>query len=168
MADKALENAIARAVHLREKMAEFTKQLIQAHERRNAATEELHRVTKFIETWHEMAGTQAHGPEEQKVADAPKDEPPMPRPQNPNRRDVTLKCVEYIREAQRPLSRSTLFAKLEDDGINIYGKNAEMVLSTMLWRTNDLIQRLPNGGYWPVGDRLPKDHGGEPFKLLPG
>jgi hypothetical protein len=71
---------------------------------------------------------------------------------------VTLKAVEYIREAERPLSRSEIWEKLKADDIIIYGKNPEMVLSTMLWRTKDLIRSLRGGGYWPVGDPPPPGH----------
>lgn len=36
-----------------------------------------------------------------------------------------------------------------------------MVLSTMLWRSKDVIRRLKGGGYWPKDDPLPPGYDDE-------
>jgi hypothetical protein len=158
--DPALENALARREHLRQRYFETVNEIERLSELRQGYAGEFQKVDAFIRTWYEMAGIPNPELQEQKESQAAQEQAALPekRPQNPNRRDVTLKAVEYIREAERPLSRSEIWEKLKADDIIIYGKNPEMVLSTMLWRTKDLIRRLRGGGYWPVGDPPPPGH----------
>ncbi len=77
------------------------------------------------------------------------------RPKNPDRELVVEKVLEIIREHGEPVTRKDLFAALKDRGIEIHGKDAEMVLSTMLWRSQDRIERLAPFGYWPTGVEYP-------------
>jgi hypothetical protein len=55
---------------------------------------------------------------------------------------------EIISEAGEPVMRDVLYFLLAERGIHIHGKDPRMVLSTMLWRTNDQVVRLKGGGYW--------------------
>lgn len=149
MADAALENALARREAISAEIREIGRQvngLVEAMQRRRSELDEL---DAFIRMWHHLAGQKPPAGTEQTESPEPK-KVKRERPTNPDRRDVAAKCVEYIRAAERPLMRSELFQKLKDDGIVIQGKDPEMVLSTMLWRSKDLIRRLKGGGYWPV------------------
>jgi len=80
---------------------------------------------------------------------------PHTSPQNPDRKVVASRSLELIAAAGRPLSRKALFKRLRDEGLEVYGKNPLMVLSTMLWRERDRIIRIPGFGYWPVGKPYP-------------
>jgi hypothetical protein len=155
--DTALQNAKAKRYGVRMKILEINAQINRLIEERAALVPEYEKAEAFIDTWYEMAGIPNPKFAEQKET-ARKPQRPVvveKRPPNPNRRDVTLKAVEYIREAERPLSRAEIYQQLLGDGIVIHGKDPQMVLSTMLWRTKDIIRRLRGGGYWPVGDPLP-------------
>lgn len=165
MADAALKNAIARQRELRDKMVKHREALDRIRQEQLEDAEALDEINSFIRMWHHMAGSQPDAEQEQTEPSV--SESKTTRPKNPDRMLVVEKCVEYIRTAGKPLARRELFDRLQKDGIIIRGKDAEMVLSTMLWRTKDLIKRLPQGGYWPVADTLPMAFGG-PFKLLPG
>lgn len=168
MTDAALENAHARRKALSKKLDTHIEQMTSLREAFARDREEMDKVTDFIRTWYEMAGTQPPAQTEQtkNIRPVAVTEVVERRPPNPNRRFVTLKCIEYIREAGRPLSRAELFDKLNKNGVVLNGKNPEMVLSTMLWRTDDLIKRLKGGGYWPVEDKLPTDHADDFEDLL--
>lgn len=77
------------------------------------------------------------------------------QPKNPDRRIVADRALSFIADARRPLSRKALFKRLKDDGLEVFGKNPLMVLSTMLWRERERIIRIPGYGYWPVGKPYP-------------
>jgi hypothetical protein len=161
MADQALENAVARRAALREEQARTAREineLAAVWERRQA---ELDQVERFIKMWHDMAGIPYADAGEQKKDEAGAEATRRFRPKNPPREAVAMRCVSYIREAERPLSRRELFERLEGDGVEIRGKDPEMVLSTMLWRSKDIIIRLKGGGYWPTGEPLPESFAGD-------
>ena len=155
--DPAFQNAMARRQHARERVLEINAKMNELNEARMRAYSEFEKADEFIDTWYEMAGlpNPKHVERKESKPSPAVTEAREKRPQNPNRRDVTLRAVEYIREEGRPLSRAEIWERLQADGIAIYGKNPEMVLSTMLWRTKDIIRRLRGGGYWPVGDAVP-------------
>ncbi len=48
------------------------------------------------------------------------------------------------------MTRTALYEELGRRGIRLFGKDPVMVLSTMLWRSQERIVRLPNHGYWPA------------------
>jgi hypothetical protein len=83
---------------------------------------------------------------------------PDASPKNPDRKVVASRSLELISAAGRPLSRKTLFRRLRDDGLEVFGKDPLMVLSTMLWRERDRIIRIPGFGYWPVGKPYAPGH----------
>jgi hypothetical protein len=166
--DLALQNAVARRDHARKRVLEINAKLNELIDIRQKLFEEYERAEAFIDTWYEMAGipNPKHAERKESKPAPAVSERAEARQQNPNRRDVTLKAVEYIRETGRPLSRTEIWERLQADNINIYGKNPEMVLSTMLWRTKDLIRRLRGGGYWPVGDPPPPGHSADIEDLI--
>lgn len=157
MTDKALETAMARRKHAIEQLKAVTEEindLVTQHERLRANLEE---IDKFIQMWHNMAGILPPQSAEQRVASVVGETGKRIRPKNPPREDVAAACVNYIREAGRPLMRAELLDQLTKDGIVIRGKDPAMVLSTMLWRSKDVIRRLPEGGYWLAGQRSPTE-----------
>jgi hypothetical protein len=83
---------------------------------------------------------------------------PDDSPKNPDRAVVASRSLELIAAARKPLSRKALFKRLKDEGLEVFGKNPLMVLSTMLWRERDRIIRIPGFGYWPVGKPYPPGH----------
>jgi hypothetical protein len=157
MADAALENAMARRRYLHDRTNEIVQEINGLMEAHSKTRDELMEVEAFIRMYHQMAGTKAPDVEEQKVVEAVGVTKRV-RPANPPREDVAKACVKYIREAGRPLGRHELFETLASNGIEIRGKDPEMVLSTMLWRSKNIIRRLPEGGYWPAGERSPLEN----------
>ena len=155
--DAALQNARAKRNRIRDKILEINAEMNRLHQERTNLLPEYEKAEEFIDTWYEMAGIpNPKFAEQKKAASAPQPAAGVEkRPQNPNRRDVALKAVEFIRGEGRPLSRAEIWDRLVAHDIAIHGKNPEMVLSTMLWRTKDVIRRLRGGGYWPVGDPVP-------------
>jgi len=151
--DVALENAKARREALQARLSKIDADIQELEGARERAQRDLRVAEAFITIWYEMAGIQPPEQLERKESSAPADQPP--RPKNPDRLFVAQQCVTYIREAGRPLGRRELFERLVADGIHIRGKDAEMVLSTMLWRSREVIVRLKEGGYWPAHDPLP-------------
>jgi hypothetical protein len=157
MSDPALDNAMARKAALEQRLSSLTREINDLADHWEKVKGELDGVDQFIRTWHEMAGIQLPDELEQKKAEAPVEGGKRIRPKNPPREDVARRSVNYIREAGRPLMRRELFERLLADGIDIRGKDPEMVLSTMLWRSKDIIQRLPQGGYWPTNEKTPAE-----------
>ena len=68
---------------------------------------------------------------------------------NRKKEEICDLCIDLIRQKGKPMSRRELYERLLEKGIEVKGKNPEMVLSTMLWRTRSKISRLKTGGYWP-------------------
>jgi hypothetical protein len=146
MADPALNTAQARLANAKTEILDLQKSLERLQARLKGLEDEKNKLTWFIATWHEMAGIQAPAMEE------PAENVPVSasrkRPKNPDREHVADVAREIIRERGHPVSRKDLFDALAARGLSIEGKDPEMVLSTMLWRTKDKIVRLPNFGYW--------------------
>jgi hypothetical protein len=161
MADAALENAFARRRYVSERIEKTVEEIDGLIEQLNKQRSELTEIDRFIHMWHEMAGIQAPPEVEQMRVVETTGTTKRIRPKNPDREVVADACVNFIREAGRPLSRAELFERLRDAGIQIRGKDPEMVLSTMLWRTKDKITRLKGGGYWPASEPLPNSYVGD-------
>ena len=68
---------------------------------------------------------------------------------NSKKEEVARAARSLIEDAGRPLSRAELYPLLVRQRLKIEGSNAEMVLSTMLWRAGEAagIVRLKSGGY---------------------
>jgi hypothetical protein len=153
MTDRALVNAqqrrdgiAARINHLNQEIDDLRKELATAD--------------RFIADWHSYADwkpeIQPHGqgvvtytqtytqtPQAQDTAAVNK-----LTPKNPDRNSVGRIAWQIMTELQRPVPRQELFALLANRGLMIYGKDPEMVLSTMMWRMQEHFVRLPRFGYW--------------------
>jgi len=153
MTDLALANAQKR----RDDVAAKINQLVQELE---DARKELVVAESFIKEWYRFAGSEAGA-----VSDTKKDsgypqpatagytldlsEPPLAlRQKNPDRATVGKYAREIINEFKRPVPRRVLFDALASRGIQIHGKDPEMVLSTMMWRMPQDFVRLSGHGYW--------------------
>lgn len=150
MTDKALSNAMERLDEIHRRMARIAEDMETLRMSFQNAGEERERLRAFIATWHELAGIPF--PDGMVSDETPAPEPKRVKPKNPDREWVTEKALEIIRERGEPMPRKELFDALTARGVEIHGKDPEMVLSTMLWRTKDRIQRLPAFGYWPAGE----------------
>ncbi|MBB3445885.1 hypothetical protein [Rhizobium sp. BK379] len=53
---------------------------------------------------------------------------------NPSKEKVAKIVRQMLEDSEKPLSRSEIYKSLDRQGIKIWGKDPEMVLSTMLWR----------------------------------
>lgn len=155
MTDPAIKNAEARRAHTMEQIKQVANEingLVEQHERlRNNLAE----IENFIQMWYDMAGILPRQAPEQRVVSSVSRTGKRIRPKNPLREDVATACVNYIREAARPLMRAELLDLLNEEGIIIRGKDPAMVLSTMLWRSKDVIRRVPEGGYWLAHEPSP-------------
>ncbi|MBV9930025.1 MAG: hypothetical protein JO013_03670 [Alphaproteobacteria bacterium] len=147
MTDVALQNAVARAAEIERYIAQRTEEIEDLRQSVEDAREHLEKTRNFILTWYEMAGIQP--PQSAERVESTATQAPTRRPKNPDREFVVDKSLELIREAGKPMPRKELFDALAGRGVIIRGKDPEMVLSTMLWRSQDRIVRLPGHGYWP-------------------
>ena len=153
MADAALEIAQGKMAEISFRIGAAEAQISALQAQISGDAEAWERLRQFVATWHELAGT--HPPAE--VA-KPVDNSLLSgagtkrtRPNNPDREVVVDMCLEIIREEGNPMSRRELFAALAARGVVIQGKDPDMVLSTMLWRSKNRIIRLVPFGYWPTG-----------------
>ena len=161
MVDKALANAQARQNAIRLEVLSISQEMDRLRSRRIELVEEFEKVSEFVRTWYEMAGIKRPVSKPNSSAKLSQEQPATPvhrRPTNTNRTDVAHKSVEYIRDEGRPLLRREIYERLQRDEIVIHGKDPLMVLSTMLWRSKDIVRRLKGGGYWPVGDPVTPEH----------
>lgn len=151
MSDNALRNAEA-------KRDALAKEIEALGLRLSGLRDSHSRVSAFIEQWHEFAGTplpDIHTSD----TDGERDRVVI---KNPDRKYVAQEAARLIRMVGAPMNRTELFQALARSGIKITGKEPEMVLSTMLWRTPETIVRLPSFGYWPQEDPYP------PANYIPG
>lgn len=150
MSDSALEAAEKKAIDLRAAIASLKNKIADDQARLSRLSNEAAAVDDWIRTWHQLAGTPyiPAGMERSEIT-LPVGKPK--RPKNPDREIVVEKALQIIRERGEPMSRRDLFEALKEQGIELRGKDPEMVLSTMLWRSQDRIERLIPFGYWPTG-----------------
>ncbi|AWL92695.1 hypothetical protein CIT37_11090 [Bradyrhizobium ottawaense] len=140
MADSALENAERR----RDALAGEINALQQEIETKR---KELERVKQFISDY--MAFSSPTG--ELQFTLKP---PPAPvakkgkQTANPDRKIVGDHVERLLRKLGHPIPRDDLFMALKLDGVEIVGKDALMVLSTMMWRMQERFVRIPGKGYW--------------------
>ena len=146
MTDTAIKKALARRETL-------THTLDTYEQRVKTARSELEEVNRFISAWMDFASDDEKrevGAEMQAVIAAS-----QKQPANPPKEKVASEVAGIIRNQRRPLSRTELYHALEHQGVHIHGKNPEMVLSTMLWRSQDKIVRLVPHGYWVADEAYP-------------
>ena len=154
-ADAALEKALMQREALKVRAEGLASQVRALASEWDRAREQLQEIEGFIRMWHQLAGTEEPESQRQTIQSRSLDQVKRVRSVNPPREFVAKACAAFIVEAGRPLSRIELFQSLSRDGIEIRGKHPEMVLSTMLWRSEDTITRIKGGGYWPAGKPLP-------------
>jgi hypothetical protein len=156
MSDVALTNAMARMKEIQRWISERERELERISNGIRIARQDLEKTHSFIRTWHEMAGIPLPRDLEQ---DEPMASLASPRrPKNPDREFIVDKSLEIIRSHGVPMARRELYESLIRRGVIINGKDPEMVLSTMLWRTKEKIVRLPPYGYWPADEAYPPAH----------
>lgn len=152
MDDVALKAAEEKLAGISQQIAEHRNLINDAMSRLSTLQHEAAELDNWIRMWHRFAGT-AHSPTAAKQSEISLPvvaKPKVTRPKNPDREMVAEKALALIEERGVPMSRRELFDALAARGIIIRGKDPEMVLSTMLWRSKDRIVRLPNHGYWPA------------------
>lgn len=142
----AFEAAQKRVAELIEKISSEKNKIADSQARLIGYEKEVAEMDRWLSVWYELTGTARPT-----AAERIKINPPQRtrRPKNPDRDDVVNQSLQIIREHGTPLPRKELFDALAMRGTVIQGKDPEMVLSTMLWRSQDKIVRLPNHGYWP-------------------
>jgi len=159
MTDEALAKAKEKREELVAVISRKKAQIMDAEALISRFEGEIAELDNWIAMWHRITGTPQMSTAERIEIEASTVKPK--RPKNPDRTVVVDKALEIIRSAGKPLSRRMLFDELASEGIEIHGKDPEMVLSTMLWREPEKIVRLPRHGYWPK--ELPfEDAGYEP------
>lgn len=148
---KIRERVARRLTEIREQMAKLEKEAAQLHE-------DLYVTEQFIEVWRRA--NNVHGPNQQMITLSHRTQTSVSKgtARNPPKEVVVNWALHLIGEMGRPLSRQDLYDLLRHNGINVYGKNPQMVLSTMLWRSQDRIVRLGNHGYWPKDKRYEPAH----------
>lgn len=155
--------AIANAQKRRDEIAARINQLSQEVE---TLRREIAGVDQFIATWHLYASNSAPAvghtgsPHHSQRGALPIPPPPppvsaIPSPKNPSRDDVGRAAWGLMGTLGRPIPRTELFALLAKEGIHIYGKDPEMVLSTMMWRMQEHFVRIPKFGYWKKNEPYP-------------
>ncbi len=154
MEDFAINAAHEKRAKLEQEMAAQRNAIRDANARLANLEAQFAEIESFIAMWHRLTNT-PYAPQA-----AERNEIGLPvvkrtRPKNPDREVVVSKVLEIIQERGVPVGRKDLFETLTAMGITIRGKDPEMVLSTMLWRSKDKVVRLPNHGYWPA--HLPYD-----------
>lgn len=148
MSDIAIRNAEARLDSINSKIRGLEGEKRQVLELIGRAESEKLELQNFIDTWYKIAEIPRKDSKEQIMDIVDRANSKI---SNPSRQEVAKAAVEIIESVGRPMPRRELFQALKASGIVIAGKNAEMVLSTMLWRTKDVIVRLPPPyGYWPA------------------
>lgn len=149
MQDAAVQAAHERRAKIERDMVELRNSIRDANARLSNLQEQAAEIETFINMWHRLTNT-PYTPQAAERSEIGLPVVKRKRPKNPDREVVVEKAVEVIREHGVPLSRRELFDVLTGMGVIIRGKDPEMVLSTMLWRSKDKIVRLPNHGYWPA------------------
>jgi len=156
MTDTALLNAQQRIADIDSRTSDLNAQISATYEVIKSLALERERLEGFVRVWHELVGTQMSAEAAQAVDNVVKSEKPRRvRPKNPDRLVVVDAALGLIREIGRPIGRRALYDALKARGIEIHGKDPEMVLSTMLWRSPDRVVRLPAYGYWDAEQSYP-------------
>ncbi len=148
MSDDVLAKAKERKDVLAASISQKKAQILDAQSMISRFEKEMADLDAWISMWHILTGTPANPQALERIENVLAT-PKSTRAKNPDRDVVVSVSLDLIHKARRPLTRKELFDALAENGIEINGKNPEMVLSTMLWRSSDRIVRLPNFGYWP-------------------
>ncbi|WP_342250726.1 hypothetical protein [Sphingomonas sp. OTU376] len=154
MNDLHFEQPIALRDALVKRLRDIEEQMDQLHREAESIRDDLDVTERFLSVWRRTNNVQ--GPPQAPVSvptrqyEIRSDVPlPKRRPKNPSREKVVNEALSLIERAGKPLSRQELYDRLKLAGVEVFGKDPQMVLSTMLWRSQDRIVRLGNFGYWP-------------------
>ena len=159
MSDYAIRNAVAQRDEIKARIEKFERGI-------KRAKAQLIDIDKFISQWEKFSG---------KPADETRAGSPLKSGENSagaksgdslkntKKEAVAEISHEILQSVAEPLSRTDLFKRLQDKGVIIRGRDPEMILSTMLWRTKETsgIVRLKGGGYCLQGAANPEDMDGE-------
>ena len=115
-----------------------------------ALRDQLVSVNAFLETFSAFESLRPDDPIPAATMATKVSSPSRARPSNPPREKVAEAALKAIREAGRPLQRTELFEAVAKQGLVITGKDPEVVFSTMMWREQWRIAKLPKLGYWDV------------------
>jgi hypothetical protein len=151
--DDAIRAAEQRRDEAREIIAREKNKVRDAQSLIERMEDRVSELDAWIAKWYELTG--AKPPTTIAHAHVPSP-PPRKRPINPDREFVADQAIEIIRAHGAPMLRADLFKALAQRDIVILGKDPEMVLSTMLWREQERIVRLPQHGYWPADTPYPE------------
>ena len=154
MDDSAHKAAVARLTEIGQLVAQQRNAITDATAKLQGLQAEQAEVEAWIAMWHRFSGTDVPVAAERNEIGLPVVK--RKRPKNPDRIEVVDKAVEIIRAHGKPLGRKVLFNALAENGVVLKGKDAEMVLSTMLWRSKDRIVRLVPHGYWLRDESYPE------------
>ena len=146
MADDVMDTVQARIHAEQARMTDLERRIADLRDAYDRAKAEVGRMLAFAEVYSELTGK----PQTVSAQEIDSVIEPLRRPKNPPRELVVANVLDIIHDLNRPASRKELFDALASRGILIEGKDPEMVLSTMLWRSQDRVVRLPSHGYWPT------------------
>lgn len=141
MADTAYQNAMKRRDDVAAKIAQLEQDVIEFRR-------ELGQIDAFLSAWRKFAGVSEDTEARLTLFDTEAGDGKRERPDNPSREEVVKHVRDLIRARGEPIARNTLLKALEVDGVQIRGKDPNMILSTMLWRSKDDVVRLRGHGYW--------------------
>lgn len=154
MSDKALSNAEAKKNQLVEKKRRLLAELTDVDD-------QIGQVDRFIKAWHAFAEDESESTvdkllEQRTNKEGSSENVRKKATKNSRKEAVAEAAREIILQLGRPAARKELFDQLIARGLTIEGADPEMVLSTMLWRMKDRIQRVEGGGYWIAETNPPK------------
>ncbi|UZK70549.1 hypothetical protein OKW76_05775 [Sphingomonas sp. S1-29] len=150
MHDVPADNPVKLRDQFVERLRAVEEQIAGLREERDILQRDLQVTEQFIAVWRRTNNVQ--GPPERIEAKINLTHNDVPshskKPKNPRREAVAEAVLEIISNRGAPVSRSELYEALKARGVAVYGKDPVMVLSTMLWRSQDRIVRLGSEGYW--------------------
>lgn len=135
-------------VNAEEARDRIQKRLQEIEAEARGLREQLINVNAFLETFSAFESLQPNDPIPSTVMAAKGSTPSHARPSNPPREKVADAALKAITEAGRPMQRAELFEAVTKQGLVIEGKDPQVVFSTMLWREQGRIAKLPKLGYW--------------------
>ncbi|MFA6607324.1 MAG: hypothetical protein WCS75_10025 [Sphingomonas sp.] len=148
--DVPAQNPVQLRDHLAERLRVVEQRISELHHERETLKSDLQVTEQFITVWRRTNNVQGPpGRTEATIYQVSSEvPPPVRKPKNPPREAVLDVVLKIISARGTPVSRSDLYDALQSHGIRLYGKDPVMVLSTMLWRSQDRIVRLGSKGYW--------------------
>jgi hypothetical protein len=135
-------------------MMRAEEQIIRLHENKAKISERWERAKNFIIAWHEFAGKpRPDGLFGLSVPVMHADVKPSNAARinnNPKKEIVATATLQIVRERAQPIPRPELHELLKSRGLEVYGAEPLVTLSTMLWRAGPRVGllHLKGYGYW--------------------